>query len=328
MPGRTIALILILAILVVPLSTVAQPRSTLPRIGFLSPSTPAARATLIDGFRQGLREQGYVEGSNITIEYRFAEGRFDRLPDLAGELVRLHVDVLVAEVTAASLAAKNATNTIPIVMVGVSNPVATNLVTTLARPGGNVTGNSSVTAETAGKSLELLKEVVPSVRRVGVLWNPANREFQTQMVRETEGAARSLSVQLLMLEADGPEAIERVFQRISRGRVGALSVLGDPTLLAHASRIAALAAKARLASVGGSSAYAEAGGLMAYSPSFYELYRGAAGYVARILKGAKPADLPVEQPTKFEFVINLKTARQLGLTIPASLLLRADRTIE
>jgi putative ABC transport system substrate-binding protein len=269
-----------------------------------------------------------VEGSHISIEYRFADGNFDRLPELASELTRLQVHVLVATVTQASLAARNATNTIPIVMVGVADPVATGLVRSLARPGGNVTGTSSVSAVTAAKSLELLKELVPNLRRVAVLWNPVNRVFQEQAVRETEAAARLLGIQLQMLEARDLESIERAFEVMSRERIVALNVLPDPTTTAYARRIAALAAKGRLPSVGATTAYAEAGGLMAYGPSFYELSRSAAGYVAKILKGAKPSDLPIEQPTKFEYVINLKTANQLGLTIPPSLRLRADRIIE
>ena len=275
-----------------------------------------------------MREHGYVEGRNIAIDYRFAEGKFDRLPALAAELVARRVDVLVAVVTEASVAAKRATSAIPFVMVGVSDPVSSKLVATLARPEGNVTGNSSLTAATAGKSLELLKEMVPNVRRVGVLWNPANRVFQAQLVRETEAAARSLNLELVMFEADSPEAIDRAFAAMTKARLGALNVFADPTLGANAARIAWLAAAARLPSIGWQAVYAEAGGLIAYGVSIRELHRDAAAYVAKILAGGKPADLPVEQPTKFDLVVNRKTAKQLGITIPAPLLLRATRVID
>jgi putative ABC transport system substrate-binding protein len=322
------ALVSMLAVLSLALSAGAQTRSAVPRVGLLSPSSAAAAARQIEAFRQGLREQGYVDGSSITIEYRFAAGRFDRLPALARELVGLHVDVLVAAVTQASLAAQGATSTIPIVMVGVADPVAARLVASLSRPGGNVTGNSSISAETAGKSLELLREVVPGVRRVAVLWNPANRAFQAQMLQKTEAAARSAGVQLVMVEGSDAGAIDAAVERVSRERVGGMIVLPDPTLAAHARLIAALAARHHLPTVSGDLAYAEAGGLMAYGPNFLDLYRSAATYVARILRGAKPADLPVEQPTKFYLLISRHAAGRLGLTLPQSLLVRADRLVE
>jgi len=326
---RLIVHILLLGVIALS-SARAQSQATVPRIGFLSSATPDSAMTLnqLEGFRQGLREHGYVEGSNIAIEYRFAHQRFERLPDLARELISLPVDVLVTAVTQASVAAKENTRTIPIVMAGVADPVAAGLVSSLARPGGNVTGTSSMSAATVPKSLELLKEMVPGIRRVAVLWNPTNRVFQMQMVRETEAAARSLGIQLQMFEAHDLPSIERAFETISKERAAGLNVLADPTLNAHAARIAALAEKARLPSVSGTSLYAEAGGLMAYGANFYEQYRHAAGYVAKILKGAKPANLPIEQPTKFELVINMKTAKQLGVSVPQSLLLRADRIIE
>jgi putative ABC transport system substrate-binding protein len=290
--------------------------------------TPDQAAGPVEGFRQGLREHGYVEGKNIAIEYRFADGKFDRLPALAADLVALRVDVLVAMVTQASVAAKSATSKIPIVMVAVSDPVASKLVATLARPGGNVTGNSALAGATAGKSLELLKEVAPNLRRVGVLWNPANRVFQAQLVKETEAAARSLNVDLVMFEADSPEGVDRALAAMTKARLGALNVLADPMLTSQRGRIAGTAAAAGLPSVGWQADYAEAGGLIAYGPSLRELHRDAAAYVAKILAGAKPADLPVEQPTKFDLVINLRTAKQLGITMPPSLLLRATRVID
>jgi putative ABC transport system substrate-binding protein len=298
------------------------------RIGYLSPSSPSAGASLVEGFRQGLREHGYVEGSNMTIEYRFAHGEFERLPSLAAELVQMRVDVLVAMVTQASLAAKNATATIPVVMVGVSDPLGAKLVGTLSRPGGNVTGNSALTAATAGKSLELLKEIAPKARRVAALWNPANEVFQAQLVRETQAAARSLNLELMLFEATTPQAITAAFEAMARQRVDALNVLADPVVNAHARQIALLAAAARLPSIGWQASYAEAGGLIAYGSNLRELHRDAATYVARILAGAKPAELPVEQPRTFELIVNLKTARQLGIAIPGPFLLRASRVIE
>jgi putative ABC transport system substrate-binding protein len=319
---------LILALLAASCIAVAQPASSGKRIGFLSPMTPDQAAGSVEGFRQGLREHGYVEGSNIAIEYRFAEHEFDRLPGLAAELIRLRVDILVTVVTQASVAAKSATSTIPIVMVGVSDPIGSKLVATLARPGGNVTGNSALTSATAGKSLELLKEVAPNLRRVGVLWNPANRVFQAQLVKETEAAAHSLNLDLVMFEADSPGGVDIALAAVTKARLGALNVLADPMLSSQRGRIAGAAAAAGLPSVGWQGDYAEAGGLIAYAPNFRELNRDAAAYVAKILAGAKPADLPVEQATKFDLVINLRTAKQLGITMPPSLLLRATRVID
>jgi putative ABC transport system substrate-binding protein len=248
--------------------------------------------------------------------------------DLAAELVRLQVDVIVAVVTQASLAAKNATNTIPVVMLAVGDPVGAGLVTSLARPGGNVTGTSRMSVEAAGKTLELLKNVVPKLRLVGVLWNPANPVFETQMVKETEAAARSLAIQLRMLAARDAKEIDRAFEVMTNERAEALIVIVDPVFIEHRTRLAALATTSRLPSVSGFRDYVEAGGLMAFAADFSEIGRRAATYVDKILKGAKPADLPVEQPTKFELVINLKTAKALGLTIPPSLLARADEVIE
>jgi putative ABC transport system substrate-binding protein len=298
------------------------------RIGFLSAGTPQSTETVLAGLRAGLREHGYVDGTDITIETRFAHGQFERLPELARELIGLRVDVMVTVVTQASIAAKENTKTIPIVMIGVSDPESAGLVAGLSRPGGNVTGTSAMNAETAGKWLELLKESVPGAQRVAVLWNPANRIFQTQLLRQTERAARLLGIQLQLFEARDLESIEKAFAAISKERVSGLNILTDPTFVAHAGRIAALAEKSRLPSVSGYTAYADAGGLMAYGPSYPELARSASGYVAKILRGAKPAELPVERPTKFELVINAKTAKQLGLPIPRALLLRADRVIE
>jgi putative tryptophan/tyrosine transport system substrate-binding protein len=305
----------------------AQQAKKIPRIGFLASVSASSDTDRIEAFRQGLRELGYVEGQNVTIEYRWADGRFEQLPDLAAELVRLKVDVIVAVVTQASLAAKKATGTIPIVMVGVSDPVGSGLVASLARPGTNITGTSSMTAEIIGKLLELLKETLPKISRVAALWNPANSVFQALQLRETEVAARALGVQLQILEARGPDEIDRAFAAMVKERTKALLILGDPVFTSHRKRIADLAAKYRVPAVSGTREYVEAGGLMAYGPSFPDMHRRAATYVDKILKGTKPADLPVEQPKKFEFIINLKAAKQIRLTIPPNVLARADKVI-
>ena len=309
-----------------PLAARAQQAGKIPRIGFLS---PAAALSIRDRrFLQGLHELGYVEGKNILIEYRFAAGKFKRLPGLAAELVRLNVDVIVTVVTQASLAAKAATKTIPVVMVAVSDPVASRLVTSLARPGGNITGTSSQTADVSGKSLQLLKEVVPKLSRVAVLWNPANAIFQAQLLKATERAAGVLGLQLREFGARNTDELDHAFAAIGKANVGALMVLGDPTLVAHKARIIDFAAKHRLPAIYATENHAEAGGLMTYGPDMAGQFERAAFYVDKILKGAKPADLPVEQPTRFEFAINLKTAKALGLVIPPPLLIRADKVVE
>ena len=308
-----------------PLAGEAQQAGKVNRIGLLS---PVSQGLGIEAFREGLRTLGYVEGHNIVVEYRSAEGRFDRLPDLAAQLVRLKVDVIVAVVTQASLAAKNATGTIPIVMLAVGDPVGAGLVASLARPGGNVTGTSVLAVEIAGKSLEMLKDFIPKLRVVAAIWNPANAVFQAQMLKETEVAARALGIQLQMFAARDREEIDQAVEAVSRERAAALTVIVDPVFIANRTRITALAAKNRLPSVSAFKEYAEAGGLMAYAANFSEPGRRAASYVDKILKGARPADLPVEEATKFELVINLKTAKALGLMIPPSLLQRADQVIE
>jgi putative tryptophan/tyrosine transport system substrate-binding protein len=305
----------------------AQQPKKVPQIGFLLPYSPGPDAR-IEAFRQGMRELGYVEGQNLTVEYRWADGRFEQLPDLAADLIRLKVDVIVAGVTQASLAAKKATGAIPIVMVGVSDPVGTGIVTSLARPGANITGTSSMTAEVVGKQLELLKETLPKISRVAALWNPGNPIFQAIQRKETESAAGALGMQLRILEARGPDDIDRAFATMAKERTRALLVLGDPVFLSHRKRIAHLAAKGRLPAISGTREHVEAGGLMAYGPSFPDMYRRAATYVDKILKGAKPAELPVEQPTKFELVVNLKAAEQIGVSIPPNVLARADRVIK
>ena len=327
MRKNVIALALSAVLFVLCSSAAAQHHVNARRIGVLLPYT-AAPDSRIEAFRQGLRELGYVEGQTITIEYRWANGKFEKLPELAADLVRLNVEVIVSAVTQASLAAKKATSAIPIVMVGVSDPVGSGLVSSLARPGTNITGTSSMTAELVGKQLELLKQTVPEVSRAAALWNPDNPVFQALQLREAELAARTLDMQLQFVEARGPDEIDRAFAAMAKGRTKALIVLGDPVFISYRKQIANLAAKRGLSAVGGTKEHVEAGDLMAYGPSFSDMFRRTAVYVDKILKGAKPADLPVEQPSKFELIINLKTAKQLGLTIPPNVLARADRVIK
>ena len=327
---RTLGLILTLAlgILAAPLAADAQQAGKVFRIGYLAPGSPSSATGSLEAFRQGLRELGYVEGRNIVIEYRWAEGRHERLPDLAADLVRLKVDVIVAVATTPPHAAKKATTTIPIVMTNHADPVGSGLVASLARPGGNITGMADTAGlEIFGKQLELLKEAVPGVSRVAVIWNPTNQAHPLWL-GEVKVAARSLRVQLQILEARGPDEFESAFAAMTRERAGALFVLRDAMFLLHRTRIAELAAKSRLPAMYGLRPNVEAGGLMFYGASLPDLIRRAATYVDKILKGAKPGDLPVEQPTRFELVVNLKTAKALGLTIPQSVLFRADKVIE
>ena len=317
---------LALGLLIAPLTADAQPEK-IGRIGYLGPSPSSGG--LLQAFREGLLELGYIEGKNIAIEYRYTAlaGDIDeRLPLLAAELVRLKPDVLVVSITVAALATGNATTTIPIVMVNVDDPVGSGLIASLARPGGNVTGLSRLTPELIGKNLELLKEAVPRAVRVAVLSNPRN-PLHPELVRNAKLAARSLGVQLKIVEAGAPKELEGAFSTMAGERMSALLVLADGMFYVNRTRIADLALRNRLPSMFGSGDLARAGGLMAYAPRSGDNYRRAATYVDKILKGAKPADLPVEQPTKFELVINLKTAKALGLTIPPSVLLRADEMI-
>jgi len=323
-----LAVALAVSLSLAPLAAEAQPTEKAHRIGYLAGGSASFNASYVEAFRQGLRDLGWVEGQNIVVEYRFAEGRLDRLPDLAAELVRLKVELIFATPTPAAVAARNVTRTIPIVMRGVGDPVGLGLIESLARPGGNVTGLSySVGMETFGKGLELLKEAVPKVRRVAILSNPDN-PAHARAVDAVKGAARSLALQLLLLEARGPDAFDAAFAAMARERVGALFVVADSMFFLHQARLADLAVKSRLPSMHGYREDVDAGGLMSYGPSFVPQFKQAVVYVDKILKGAKPADLPVEQPTKFELVINLKTAKALGLTIPQSLLVRADEIIQ
>jgi len=284
---------------------------------------------LRDAFRQGLREHGYTEGQTLTIEWRFAEGRLEQLPELAAELVRLKVDLIFAETTPAARAAKQATTTIPIVFNPIADAVGEGFVASLARPGGNVTGLTQAAPELSGKRLELLKETVPGMTRVGLLSHPGvpSEAAVKSMLVQTEAAARALRVQLKYLQAHGPNDFARALAAMSRERVDGLILIPSPMFLSERRRIVDLAAKNRLPAMFYFREFAEAGGLMSYGPDLPKLWRSAAAYVDKILKGAKPADLPVEQPTKFELVINMKTAKALGLTIPQTLLQRADEVI-
>jgi putative tryptophan/tyrosine transport system substrate-binding protein len=327
-----LAVVLAFGLTLAPIAPEAQQPGKVPRVGYLSmlSQSDSTFRPLRTAFREGLREHGYIEDQTITIEWRFAEGTRERLPDLAAELVRLKVDLIFAETTPAVRAAKQATTTIPIVFNPLADPVGEGFVANLARPGGNVTGLTQVARELSGKRAELLTEAVPRVTRVGVLSHsgvPSERLVKI-MLEETEAAARALRVQLRRLEVQGPRDLDRPFAAITREKIGALIVLPSPMFLSERRLLVDLAAKNRLPAMFFLTEFVEAGGLMSYGPNFPELWRRTAFYVDKILKGAKPGDLPVEQPTKFELVINLKTAKALGLTIPQSVLLQATQIIE
>ena len=312
------------AALLFPTNILAQER--IARIGFLSPTTeltPVDRA-----FLGGLEKLGYVDGKTIHIEYRFAAGKFDRLPDLAAELVGLDVALIVARVTQASLAAKAATPSIPIVMLAVGDPVGSGLVESLAHPGANVTGTSLMITEVVGKSLEILKEVVPGATKVAVLWNPENAVFQQQMLEQAESAAAKLGLTEVAIGIRGPEEIEGAMSQVAATGSDMLVVLGDPILIRHQAPIIERANSLRIPAIFASGDSADAGGLISYGPNIESQFKRAASYVDRILKGAQPSELPVEQPTEFELVVNLKTAELLGLSLPLALLARADRVVE
>jgi putative ABC transport system substrate-binding protein len=308
-----------------PLSAEAQQAGKVPRIGYIRAEAPPA--VDIEGFRQGLREHGYVEGKNIVVEYRWADGNEQRLRAIVAELIRVKVDLIVASAPAATRAAKEAATTIPIVMVLVADPVAFEFVASLARPGGNVTGFAFLLPELSGKRLQLLKDAIPGLSRVAVLWNAAN-SYKTFDLKEVQAVAEALSVAVQTLPVRGPDDFADAFQAAVKSGAGGLITLDDPFTIAHRSRIVNLALKHRLPAMYGVRSFADAGGLMSYGPDRVDQNRRAAIYVDKILKGAKPADLPVEQPTKFELVINLKAAKALGLRIPQSLLGRADQVIE
>jgi len=311
------------------LATVAQAQQPkkASRIGFFSYGSVEIEQSSVTAFRQKLRELGYLEGQNIVIEQRYAIGRSEKLPELLAELVALKVDLLVVAGDPAVHAAKKATNTIPIVMVASPDPVGTGLIASLAHPGGNVTGLSDFHAGVITKRLELLKDVVPSASRVAVLLNPVNPSNPLQL-KDIQAVAPAFRVTLLPLEIKGPDDMDHTFTTIEKERPGALLVIGDRLFATHQKRIFEFVIKSRLPAIYSQSVYVDGGGLMSYGTSFADQYRRAATYVDKILKGAKPADLPVEQPTKFEFAINLKTAKQIGLTIPRGVLARADRVIK
>ena len=322
-----LALLALLAAGAAPVSVRAQ-QAGVYRVGYLSTPTRESVERGLDAFLRKLRELGWVEGQNLVIEYRWAEGNVERLPDLAAELVRRKVDVIVAPAGSAALAAKNATSSIPIVMIFPSDPVEMGLVASLRRPGGNITGTTFTPGpEIFGRQLQILKETIPRASRVAILSNPADPSFALQ-VREVEAAARTLHMRLQHVEARGPEQFDSAFAAMARERADALLVNGTSTFLAHRVRLAELAVKNRLPTMYSFRESVEAGGLMAYAVNMAAFVERAAVYVDKILKGAKPADLPVEQPTKFELVINLKTAKALGLEIPPTLLARADEVIE
>jgi putative tryptophan/tyrosine transport system substrate-binding protein len=330
MPRRGFMAIIAGGLLAAPLAAVAQRTTTIYRIGILGnvPLTDPEGANLWGAFVQGLQELGYVEGQNITFEHRSTAGQYGRLPALASDLVRLKVDVIVVPTGQNALAAQQATRTIPIVAASLGgDPAKTGIVASFARPGGNVTGLSFAGPELAGKQVELLKDLVPSISRVAVLSNPTNGSHSAWL-REANVAARSLRVQLQALEARKPDEFERAFAAMTKDRAGALLVLPDGMFLIQRGRLAALAARYRIPAMYGLREHVDAEGLVFYGASLRESFRRAATYVDKILNGAKPGDLPIEQPTKFELVINIKTAKALGLTIPPSLLQRADRVIE
>jgi ABC-type uncharacterized transport system substrate-binding protein len=306
----------------------AQAQSVkVPRIGYLAASPSTASPARTEAFRQGLRELGYVEGKNIVIEYRWAEGKVDRLPGLASELVRLKVDVIVTAGPTAVPPAKEATTTIPIVMTFDTDPVGSGFVASLARPGGNITGLSTLAPEISGKQLELLKEIVPKLSRVAVL-GTSTRPGHAQSLREIELAAGAFAMQHQFLDIQTPNDIEIAFRAANKAGAEAVLVLGSAVLNSHRKQVAELAAKNRLPAIYDRKQFVDDGGLMSYGVSLTDLHRRAATYVDKILKGANPAGLPVEQPTKFEFIINLKAAKQIGLTIPPNVLARADKVIK
>jgi len=305
----------------------AQQPTKISRIGYLAATSAASDLPRFEAFRQGLRALGHVEGLNIAIESRYTEGKFDQLPELAAELVGLKVDILVAVTTNAALAAKNATRTIPIFFFGVTDPVATGLVDSLARPGGNITGLTNVASVLSGKRLELLKETIPKLSRVAVLWDPKS-PGSTPQWNESQLAARELGLQVHSMAVSSADKYEGAFKEAIQARCAALAVTANPLVNSNQKQVVDLASKNRLPAIYGRADFVDIGGLMSYSPIFTAQGQVAARFVDKILKGTKPADLPVEQPTKFELVINLKTAKALGLVIPPVVMMRAEKVIK
>jgi putative tryptophan/tyrosine transport system substrate-binding protein len=306
-----------------PLAARAQQTKKMPRIGVLWPNPPAT----FEPMRQGLKDVGYVEGQNIAFEFRWAEGKLDQLPELAAELVGVPVDLIVTLAPQATLAAKHATQTIPIVFVAMGDPLASGVVASLARPGANLTGTTRMISEMSAKHVELIKEAVPSLAQLAVLWNPTNSSHRPAM-QAVNAAARALSVQVQPLEVRAPTDLDGVFDAIVRERAGGVLFIADPVFFIHLKRMAGFVASSRLPAICNFTEFPKLGGLMGYAPSIPDEFRHAAGRIDKILKGAKPADLPVEQPTRFQLVINLKTAKVLGLDMPAILIARADEVIE
>ena len=326
--NKKIVIWLLTAVLLTTVSlSEAQQRGKVPRIGFLGNSTAALEENLVGPFRDGLRDLGYVEGQNILIEYRWAEGKYERFPALIAELIASKVDVIVTAGTPATQAYQKARTSIPLVMVAVGDPVGTGIVASLNRPGGNITGLTSISPELEGKRIELLREVIPKLSHIAVLWNPKNA-FHAIENKEVETAAAALRMKVLYLGVEVQEQIGKAFAQILKERPGALLVLADRVFLHNRALIMDFAAKHRLPGVYAYLELVEAGGLMSYGPSYADMHRRAATYVDKILKGAKPADLPVERPMKFELVINLKAAKQIGLTVPPNVLARADKVIK
>ena len=326
MNSRRAFIVTLAGVLAAPLAAEAQQSAKAPRVGLFGLGSAAESSPLFEALRQGLRERGWVEGQNIAFEDRTTVSHYSRLPDVAAELVRLRVDVIVTLGTTPALAARKATRTIPIVARSGSDPVEMGLAASLARPGGNVTGLTSSGRELIGKRIELLKETLPGLSRIAVLWNPESRT-QPLMLRDAEAAARSLGLQVWPAEVRGPEDLEKAFASIAHKRPEALVPTPSNMFWAHRVKVVDLAARHRLPTTFTDRGYVEAGGLMSYGPDEKAIFHQLATYVDRILRGAKPGDLPIEQPTKFELAINLKTAKALGLTIPQSILARADQII-
>jgi len=324
---RKLIIALLASSLGVPLASFGQQAAKVARIGFLEASSPSAIAARIEAFRQGLRELGYVEGKNVAIEYRYAEGNFDRLPALAAELVRLNVNVIVTGGPTAIPAAKAATTTIPIVMAFDTDPVGSGFAASLAKPGGNITGLATLAPELSAKQIELLKEIVPKLARVAV-FGTASRPGSAYALREVESAAKALKVQVQFQDVVDSKGIDAAFVAARKGSADAVLVLGSPLFNANRTELTELASKSRYPVIYDRAEFVEAGGLMTYSVSLADLARRAAAYVDKILKGAKPGDLPIEQPTKFDLVVNMKTAKALGIKIPNSVLAQATKVIE
>ena len=324
---RHLIIVVFASLLGVPLASLGQQPAKVARVGFLEASTPSVIAARVEAFRQGLRDLGYVEGKNVVIEYRYAEGNFDRLPALAAELVRLNVNVIVTGGPTAIPAAKAATTAIPIVMAFDTDPVGSGFAASLAKPGGNITGLSTLAPELSAKQIELLKEIVPKLARVAVL-GTASRPGSAHALREVENAAKALKVQVQFQDVVDPKGIDAAFLAARKGGADAVLVLGSPLFNANRTELTELASKSRYPVIYDRAEFVEAGGLMTYSVSLADLARRAATYVDKILKGAKPGDLPIEQPTKFDLVVNMKTAKALGIKIPNSVLAQATRVIE